>query len=369
MPLRPEPRHTHGSIPQTAVVLVNLGTPDEPTRGAVRRYLKEFLSDPRVVEIPRAVWWFILNLVILPFRSGQSAKKYATIWEKEGSPLRIFTERQAQRLATYLADRGHENLHVLHAMRYGGPSLPQVLDEAKQRGCDQVLVLPAYPQYSSTTTGSIYDAVFAHYKQVRNLPALRLVKHYHDHDGYIDALGRSVETYWDQYGKPDKLVMSFHGIPKRTLELGDPYYCECRKTARLLAARLRIREEHYVVTFQSRFGKAEWLQPYTAPTLAELGASGLKRVDVICPGFVADCLETLEEIAMEGKQAFMEAGGKSYHYIPCLNATPDWIAALGDIAEQHMIGWPTVMPPIERDAQRKALEIGREEALKAGAAN
>ncbi|HEY5800252.1 MAG TPA: ferrochelatase [Burkholderiaceae bacterium] len=369
MPLRPEPQDTHGTIAQTALVLVNLGTPDAPTAGAVRRYLKEFLADPRVVEIPRAVWWFILNFIILPFRSGQSAKKYASIWTRDGSPLRVHTEQQAAALRAYLAQRGHQNLIVMHAMRYGQPSLPQVLDELKKDGADRVLVLPAYPQYSSTTTGSIYDAVFAHYKEVRNLPELRMVKHYHDHDGYIEALKDQIEAYWDANGKPDKLVMSFHGVPKRTLLLGDPYHCECHKTARLLATRLRLRDSQYIVTFQSRFGRAEWLQPYTAPTLAELARLGTKRVDVVCPGFVSDCLETLEEIAMEGKDAFMEAGGQQYHYIPCLNAGEEWIAALGDIAEQHMIGWPTMMPPIERDAERKSAEISREEALRLGAAD
>jgi ferrochelatase len=204
---------------------------------------------------------------------------------------------------------------------------------------------------------------------VRNLPELRLVKHYHDHDGYIDALARSVEAYWDAHGRPDKLVMSFHGVPKRTLALGDPYHCECYKTARLVASRLRLREQDYVVTFQSRFGRAEWLQPYTAPALAALAQQGARWVDVICPGFVSDCLETLEEIALEGRDAFMAAGGKVFHYIPCLNESPSWIAALGEIAEQHMIGWPTMMPPIERDAQKRSAEISRSEALRVGAAD
>ena len=240
MPFRPEPKHQHGTIAKSAIVLVNLGTPDAPTRPAVRRYLKQFLSDPRVVEIPRAVWNLILHLAILPFRSGQSAKKYATIWGREGSPLKVYTERQAAALHTVLAQRGHRDVEVAMAMRYGSPALPDVLDDLKARGVERIVVLPAYPQYSGTTTASIWDAVFDHYKKVRNIPELRLVKHYHDHEGYIEALAASVEAHWEAHGRGEKLLMSFHGVPKRTLLLGDPYHCECHRTARLLAARQRV---------------------------------------------------------------------------------------------------------------------------------
>lgn len=369
MSLRPEPHYTHGSLPTSAVVLVNLGTPDAPTRKAVRRYLKEFLSDPRVVEIPRAVWWCILNLIILPFRSGKSAAKYAMIWSPEGSPLKVHTQAQTDLLRTQLAARGHADVTVAMAMRYGSPSLPDVLDNLKASGVDRIVILPAYPQYSATTTGSIYDAVFAHYQKVRNVPELRMVKHYHDHDAYIDALCASIGHHWETNGRGEKLVMSFHGVPKRTLMLGDPYHCECYKTARLVATRLGLAPGDYIVTFQSRFGKAEWLQPYTAPTLVALAQGGLKRVDLICPGFTSDCLETLEEIGMEGKHDFMAAGGQEFHYVACLNESPRWIAALADIAEQHMIGWPTRQSGAQCDAEKADAAIGRAKALALGAAN
>ncbi len=361
-----EPSYAHGTVAKTAVVLVNLGTPDAPTASALRRYLKQFLSDPRVVEIPKAAWWFILHAFILPLRSARSAAKYASIWTNEGSPLKVHTERQATLLRGYLGERGHQ-VEVVHAMRYGSPSLPQTLDGLKAGGCDRILVLPAYPQYSGTTTASIFDAVFGHYARVRNVPELRFVKHYHDHNAYILALKQSIFAHWSKHGRPDKLVMSFHGVPKRTLLLGDPYHCECHKTARLLAAQLQLAPEQYVVTFQSRFGKAEWLQPYTAPTLQQLAKEGTRRVDVVCPGFTSDCLETLEEIAMEAKQDFLSAGGKEFHYIPCLNESHAWIAALAEIAEQHMIGWHTMLTPQMREDLGKEAEISRRQAKSLGA--
>jgi protoporphyrin/coproporphyrin ferrochelatase len=366
MRFEPEPSHHHGGISRSAIVLVNLGTPDAPTAGAVRPYLKQFLSDPRVVEIPKAVWWFILNGVILPFRSKQSAQKYAAIWTKEGSPLLTHTVKQAMLLRGALGERGHD-VEVVAAMRYGNPSLPSVLEKLKADGCQRVLVLPAYPQYSGTTTASIYDAVFSHYKTVRNIPELRLVRNYHDDPGYIEALRQSVQKHWERHGRPDKLVMSFHGVPKRTLLLGDPYHCECHKTARLLAAALGLAQEQYLVTFQSRFGKAEWLQPYTAPTMQKLAKEGVKRVDVICPGFTSDCLETLEEIDMEVRTDFLTAGGSDYHYIPCLNEAPAWIAAMATLAERHMQGWPTVSDGALQAARRQDAVIGRERALALGA--
>ncbi|MCG2586331.1 ferrochelatase [Massilia sp. TS11] len=367
MAYRPEPAHPHGRQAGTAVVLVNLGTPDAPTRSAVRRYLKQFLSDPRVVEIPRAVWWCILNGIILPFRSGKSAAKYASIWTNEGSPLKVYSERQVSLLRRALAERGHNTVRVELAMRYGAPGLPEVLDRLKAEGVDRILLLPAYPQYSGTTTGSINDAVFQHYLRVRNVPELRQVKHYHDHEAYIDALAASVRAHWEQHGRGDKLVMSFHGVPKRTLLLGDPYHCECHKTARLLATKLRLTPEQYLVTFQSRFGKAEWLQPYTQPTLERLASEGLAKVDVICPGFISDCLETLEEIQMEVRQAFLEHGGKQFHYIPCLNDNPAWISALAEIAEQHLIGWPTMQSTAQREEARREAEQSRARAQALGA--
>ena len=369
MPFQPEPPYTHGTVARSAVVLVNLGTPDAPTAPAVRRYLKQFLSDPRVVEIPRLVWWFILNLIILPFRSGQSAKKYASIWTKDGSPLKIHTQQQASLLGGALAERGHDGVAVAMAMRYGSPSLPEVLAQLKREGCERIAILPAYPQYSGTTTGSIYDAVFSHYATVRNVPELRFIKQYHEHATYIAALRDSVLAHWASHGRPDKLVMSFHGVPKRTLLLGDPYHCQCLKTARLLAEQLNLGKEQYMVTFQSRFGKAEWLQPYTAPTLIALAQQGVKRVDLLCPGFTSDCLETLEEIAMEAKHDFLTAGGQQFHYIACLNASPAWIAGMADIAEENMVGWPTQTTAARRAADQRAGEQARAAALALGASN
>jgi ferrochelatase len=331
------PRNTDDA---TAVVLVNLGTPDAAETGAVRRYLKQFLSDPRVVEIPRAVWWCILNGIILPFRSSRSAAKYRSIWTEQGSPLMVHTRQQAIALGQLLARRGH-SLQVEHAMRYGNPGLPQVLDRLKVQGCQRILVIPAYPQYSGTTTASIFDAVFAHYRQVRNIPALRLVRDYHRHPGYIQALQQSVQAYWAEHGRGERLVMSFHGVPQRTRALGDPYYDECLQSAQLLAQALGLESGQYLVTFQSRFGRAEWLQPYTAPTVQQLGRDGVRRIDVICPGFTSDCLETLEEIAMEVRDEFLHAGGAEFHYIACLNESPPWVEALADLAEQELAGWPT----------------------------
>ncbi|HEY0060703.1 MAG TPA: ferrochelatase [Telluria sp.] len=367
MSFRKEPPHTHGSVPKTAVVLVNLGTPDEPTTPAVRRYLKEFLSDPRVVEIPRALWWMILHLIILPFRSSKSAAKYAQIWTKDGSPLKVHTQKQAMLLRGALGQRGHK-VQVAMAMRYGSPSLPDVLDQLKADNCERILILPAYPQYSGTTTASINDAVFGHYATVRNVPELRLVRNYHDHPGYIIALRDSVLAHWEKNGRGDKLVMSFHGVPKRTLLLGDPYHCECYKTARLLATELGLREGQYLVTFQSRFGKAEWLQPYTAPTLQKLAQEGLKSVDLICPGFTSDCLETLEEISIEARHDFLAAGGKEFNYIACLNENMAWVKGMADIAEQHLAGWPTLLTSAQQDAIKADRETGRAQAQKLGAA-
>ena len=366
MSFRKEPPYTHGTLPKTAIVLVNLGTPDAPTTSAVRRYLKEFLSDPRVVEIPRAIWWLILNLIILPFRSSKSAAKYASIWTAEGSPLRVHTAKQAMLLRGALGERGHK-VTVAMAMRYGSPSLADVLEQLKAEHCDRVAILPAYPQYSGTTTGSINDAVFAHYSAARNVPELRMVRNYHDHPGYIKALRESVLAHWQTNGRGDKLVMSFHGVPKRTLLLGDPYHCECYKTARLLAAELGLKEGQYLVTFQSRFGKAEWLQPYTAPTLQQLARDGVKRVDLVCPGFTSDCLETLEEISMEARHDFLQAGGQQFHYIACLNENPEWIAGLADIAEQHLLGWPTLLTGAQREAAQRDADAGRANAVKMGA--
>ena len=358
MSFRPEPAHRHGSPARTAVVLVNLGTPDEPTAPALRRYLAEFLSDPRVVEIPRLAWLPILHGIILRVRPAKSAAKYASIWMPEGSPLAVWTQRQAQALAAELAGRGHQ-LEVRHAMRYGSPSVGQVMDELRARGATRVLVLSAYPQYAGATTGSVADALHRWAQGARWVPELRSIGQYHDDEGYIAALAAQLRRHWQQQLPAERLVLSFHGVPERSLLLGDPYHCQCHKTARLLREHLGLPPEKVLVTFQSRFGKAKWLEPYTEPTLRELAAQGVRSVDVMCPDFVADCLETLEEIAQEARDAFLESGGQDYRYVPCLNDQPDWIQALGSLAERHLQGWDTRRAPADDEAQRqRALSLG-----------
>ena len=360
-PFQKEPAFRHGEPARTGVLLCNLGSPDEPTPSAVRRYLREFLSDRRVVEIPRAAWLPLLYGVILPLRSAKSAAKYASIWTPEGSPLKVWTERQAKRLQGWLGEHGHR-VTVEWAMRYGRPSIASQLDALKEAGTTRILVLSAYPQYSGTTTASLVDAVGAWAARQRHVPELRFVNRYHDDRGYVQALARRVTRHWVQNGKPDHLVISFHGVPRRTLDLGDPYHCECQKTARLLAARLLLEPDQYTVAFQSRFGRARWLEPYTEPTLRALAQAGRKRVDVVCPGFTADCLETLEEIDIEARRAFLAAGGTSFSYIPCLNDETEWIGALGAIAERHVAGWPTREP-----ADLQALAASRDRAVALGA--
>ncbi|QTD46250.1 ferrochelatase [Ottowia testudinis] len=361
MRFRPEPDFSHGQPPRTGVLLCNLGTPDAPTAAATRRYLAEFLSDPRVVEIPPAVWKLILHGVILRTRPAKSAAKYQQIWTPEGSPLLVWSRKQEVMLRGYLGERGHD-VSVRLAMRYGNPSIASQLDELKQRGCTRILVVPLYPQYSGTTTASVIDAVTDWARTVRHVPELRFVNRFHDDPGYIRALTRVVHQHWQAHGRPDQLVMSFHGVPERTLTRGDPYHCECLKTARLLAERLALKADEWTVAFQSRFGKAKWVEPATQTVLAQLGRAGTGRVDVVCPGFVADCLETLEEIAIEGQADFKAAGGREFHYIPCLNDNPAWLAALAEIVQEHLQGWPTRAPVDERDAAAT-----RERALARGA--
>ncbi len=363
MPFSPEPTYSHGQTPRTAVLLCNLGTPDEPTPKAVRRYLAEFLSDQRVVEIPRLLWLLILHGIILRFRPAKSAAKYASIWTPEGSPLKIWTEKQAKLLQGWLGQRNH-HVKVRWAMRYGSTSIASQLDAMKDEGVTRVLVVTAYPQYSATTTASVFDAVYQWAQGCRAIPELRFVNHYHDHPDYIAALAASVERYWKRNGKPDKLVMSFHGVPERTLHLGDPYHCECFKTARLLSNKLGLTKAQYQVTFQSRLGRAKWLEPYTEPTLIAMGKAGVKRVDVLCPGFTSDCLETLEEINMEAREAFLHAGGKEFHYIACLNDDPEWITALCNVTQQHLLGWNTL-----DEVNPQALAASRDAALAQGATN
>ena len=350
----------HGRPSTTAVVLFNLGTPAAPTAAAVRPYLREFLSDPRVIEVPRAVWLPILHGIIVPFRSPRTAAKYARIWQSAGSPLAVATAALERALQAELQRRGH-HLTVRHAMRYGEPATGAVLYELHAQGATRVLGVPLYPQYSAATTATALDAVGAWLRGQRRQPALRWVRNFADDPGYIESLAARVRAHWAEHGRPDRLVMSFHGMPRRTLLRGDPYHCECHKTARLLAEALGLDAKQYLLSFQSRFGAQEWLQPYTEPSLRELARAGVRRVDVVCPGFVADCLETLEEIAIEGKQAFLSSGGSEFHYIPCLNDDAQWVGALADLVERELLGWPTRTPP---DPARLAASAARAQALR-----
>ena len=365
MPFTTEPTFNHGDVAKTtsytAVLFCNLGTPDAPTAPAVRRYLAEFLSDHRVVEIPRLVWLAILHGIILRIRPKKSAAKYASIWTPEGSPLKVWTQKQAALLGIELQALGHQ-VQVRYAMTYGNPPIAAQLEALKADGVTRVLILPAYPQYSATTTASVFDAVYRWAAKTRRLPEFRFVNHYHDDPGYIAALAASVQAHWQANGQADKLVMSFHGVPERTLLLGDPYHCECYKTARLLAEKLGLSKDRYQLTFQSRFGKAKWLEPYTEPTLIKLAQEGTKSVDVLCPGFTGDCLETLEEINMEAREAFLHAGGEQFSYIPCLNDSPNWTTALAGITAQHLSGWPTRAGP-----DKQALEASKVAAIALGA--
>lgn len=320
----------------TGVLLINLGTPAAPTPAALRRYLKQFLSDPRVVELPRLLWWPVLNLIVLNTRPKRSAEKYARVWTPEGSPLKVHTERQAKLLRGYLGQAGQGQVVIDWAMRYGEPSVASVLDRLKAAGCTRILVVPLYPQYSVSTTASALDAVHAWLRRNPQAAGIDVLESFHADAGYIAALAAGIRAHWMDYGRPDRLVMSFHGLPKASIARGDPYYGQCLESSRLLAAELGLTEKDYVVTFQSRFGPAEWLQPYTQPTLESLARGGLRRIDVVCPGFVSDCLETLEEIAIECRAAFLAAGGAEFRYIPCLNERHEWIAALAALVRRRL---------------------------------
>ena len=343
---RPEPSLApeHECRNRTGVLLVNLGTPEAPTAKALRPWLRQFLSDPRIVELPRLVWLPILNGIILTTRPARSAKKYASIWTAEGSPLRVHTERLAALLKDSL-NRGHEKnknndgIIVAWAMRYGSPPIVDTLADLRARNASRILVVPLFPQFAGSTTASVLDELARAMRLWRNLPELRFVRSFPDDPGYIAALAASVREHWAHHGQGDCLVASFHGQPARTDELGDPYRAECLTTARLLGEALALPPEKLRVTFQSRFGRGKWLEPTTQPTLESLAASGVKRVDVICPGFAADCLETLEEIAMQCRDAFLARGGEAFHAIPCLNTRPEWIAALDGLVRRHLAGW------------------------------
>jgi ferrochelatase len=346
----------HDQPSQMGVLLVNLGTPEAPDRASVRRYLKEFLWDPRVVEVPRPIWWFVLNGLILNTRPRRSAKAYQKIWTAEGSPLLLISQRQRTALAARLEQRFGCKIPVALGMRYGQPSIPSALAGLQDVGVRRLLVLPLYPQYSATTA-SIFDAVTAELRQWRWLPEVRFVNHYHDEPAYIGALAESVRRHRAEFGDAERLLMSFHGIPEEYFHKGDPYHCECHKTGRLLAENLGLSEHQWQISFQSRLGPKQWLQPYTDKTMQGLAQNGVKSLQVLCPGFSADCLETLEEIAIEDRDIFLEAGGERFEYIPCLNDDADHIDLLAGLVEQHTQGWGPAMDDPSAVLQR-AIALG-----------
>ncbi len=330
----------HEKPVSVGILLTNLGTPDAPTTTALRAYLKEFLWDPRVVEQPRWLWWLILNGIILNTRPAKSAALYQSVWTEDGSPLMAAGKKQCKKLQQALCDSmgesSDESVHVELAMRYGKPSIQSGLEALREKNCRKIIILPLYPQYSATTTGSTFDAVADVLKTWRRVPELHLIDAYHKHPAYIEALADSVRTHWAEHGRPERLLMSFHGIPERYFKAGDSYPCQCRVTARLLREALDLDEETAQITFQSRFGKEPWVQPYTDETLKEWGKAGVKSVDVICPGFAADCLETLEEICSENRNYFLSAGGEQYRYIPALNDSTAHISALKQIVLERV---------------------------------
>lgn len=344
----------HADSPRMGVLLANLGTPDAATTPALRKYLAEFLADPRIVELPRLLWRILLHGLVLRTRPAKSAALYEKIWTPQGSPLLVYAQAQAKGVAQLLHKRVQAPLAVELAMRYGSPSTADGLRRLRELGVERLLVLPLYPQYSGATTGSAFDAVANELKHWRWVPELRFIGQYHDHAGYIRSLVASVREHWEAHGRGEKLLFSFHGTPKAYLLKGDPYYCQCQKTARLVAEQLGLANEDWQVAFQSRFGKAKWLQPYTLATVAEYGKNGIRNLDVICPGFSADCLETLEEIEGENAAAFIQAGGESLRYIPALNDRPDHLEALTDLVLEQAQGWPEVSGKQQRDPQASA---------------
>jgi ferrochelatase len=348
-----EENYQHGTPDALGVLLVNLGTPEAPTTAAVRRYLAEFLWDPRVIEVPRPLWWLILHFVILRIRPKRSAHAYAKVWTEEGSPLMVWSERQRKGLARMLAAAVPAPVHVSLGMRYGKPSIANALEQLRSANVRRLLVLPLYPQYSATTTATVFDALADTLKRQRWLPEFRFVTNYHDEGGYIDALAASIRELWASKGRGDHLLMSFHGLPRRYLTAGDPYHCQCQKTARLLAGTLGLKPEEWSISFQSRVGREEWLRPYTDERLVEMAGAGVRRVDVVCPGFSADCLETLEEIAMQNAELFVESGGQALEYIPALNARRDHLSFLTQLVLRHLQGWPETSPGWDSEARNR----------------
>lgn len=339
MKYKGNPDYKHDSPACIGVLITNLGTPDAATPAALRKYLAEFLSDPRVIEVSKPIWWCILHGIILRTRPKKSAEAYEKVWTENGSPLLDISLKQFEGIKATLKEKTDLPIKVELAMRYGNPSIQSGLEKLRQANAQRLLVFPLYPQYSATTTASAFDAVITELSQWRHIPELRMINHYHDNPAYIDALANSIKEHWQTNSKPEKLIFSFHGLPKHYFLAGDPYHCECHKTARLVAEKLELGDDEWQVAFQSRFGPREWLKPYTDTTLKKLAKNGVKSINIICPGFSADCLETIEEIDMQNREFFTSAGGEQFSYIPALNYTPEHIELLSNIICQHLQGW------------------------------
>ncbi|RTE85573.1 MULTISPECIES: ferrochelatase [Gammaproteobacteria] len=347
----------HGERGKLGVLILNLGTPDAPTTPALRKYLGQFLADPRVVEVPRLLWRVILHGIILRIRPRRSAAAYRTVWTQEGSPLLVHTQNQAKLLQEALKEEYGDDIVVEFAMRYGNPSVDSAIEKLMNAGVRKLLALPLYPQYSGSTSASTFDAIAQDFMKRRWLPDFRFVSHYHDHPQYIEAIANTVRKHREEHGSADKLIFSYHGVPKKYLLKGDPYHCECYKTTRLVAEHLGLDESEYMTTFQSRFGREEWLQPYTDVTMKALPKQGVKNIQVICPGFSSDCLETVEEIDEENREYFMDSGGESFSYIPCLNSQPSHIQLLKSLVEENIQGWQAQSDESAQQSKQNATKV------------
>lgn len=336
------PKYDHDTPERIGVLLVNSGTPDSPSTADVRRFLGRLLGDPRVVELPRALWLPILHGIILRTRPFRSARKYRRIWTDQGSPLLAFSAQLKERLATRLGERVIAPIAVEIGMLYANPGVPEALARLRDAGAQRILVLPLFPQYCGVSTGAVHDQVTDELSRWRWMPELRFISEYHEHPGYIEALRTSVADHWALNGRTEHLLMSFHGIPDKYFRQGDPYYCKCQKTARLLADELNLDDGAWSLSFQSRYGPGKWLRPYTDEVLEGMPKRGIRSVTVVCPGFAVDCLETLEEIDIENRERFLGAGGTQFQYVPALNAHPGHAAALADIVARHLQGWTPV---------------------------
>lgn len=358
---RGEENYVHGSTARLGVLITNLGTPAAPTARAVWKYLGEFLSDSRVIEIPKLIWWPLLFGVILPLRARPTARGYAKVWQGEDSPLLAISKRQRAALQTALDAAASERIEVELAMRYGQPSISSALRTLQTKNVRRILLLPLYPQYSASTTAATFDAVAKEFRQLRWMPELRMINRYGMEPEYIDACARRIESHWRGRERGQKLILSFHGLPKRSLLLGDPYHCECQQTARLIAAKLGLKDTQWEIAFQSRFGKGKWLKPYTEDRIVALPREeGVFSVDIFCPGFSADCLETLEEIEMNDRKVFLHHGGRAFHYIPALNDAPFHVEALARIVLRHLHGWSVqhISPAEKETLRQRALDLG-----------